>query len=78
MTDSIKIKNQAIFGKSLKQIRKEKGFSQEFLALKCELDRTYISSVERGERNISLINIIKIANALECKPEDFFLKKNYI
>ena len=52
------------FGERLRTIRKEKGLSQEGLALACHLDRTYIGGVERGERNISLINIHKIANAL--------------
>lgn len=52
------------FGKGLRDFRKSKGFSQETLALACDLDRTYIGSVERGERNISLINIVKISEAL--------------
>jgi transcriptional regulator with XRE-family HTH domain len=55
---------QGQFGKRLREIRKQKGFSQESLALVCGLDRTYIGSVERGERNISLINIYRIALAL--------------
>lgn len=52
------------FGERVRSIRAQKGFSQEDLALACGLDRTYIGSVERGERNISLINIHKIAEAL--------------
>jgi transcriptional regulator with XRE-family HTH domain len=52
------------FGERLRSIRRQKGFSQEALALTCELDRSYIGGVERGERNISLINISKIARAL--------------
>lgn len=46
----------------------EKGLSQEDLAHLCELDRTYISGIERGKRNLSLINIFKIANALDVQP----------
>ena len=42
--------------------------SQENLAHLCELDRTYISGIERGKRNLSLINIFKIANALDIQP----------
>jgi transcriptional regulator with XRE-family HTH domain len=53
------------FGNRVRELRKLKGFSQEALALACELDRTYIGGVERGERNISLINICKIARALD-------------
>jgi transcriptional regulator with XRE-family HTH domain len=40
--------------------------------LSCRLDRTYIGGIERGERNISLINIVKIAKALKITPKDFF------
>jgi transcriptional regulator with XRE-family HTH domain len=57
------------FGQRLRAIRKDKGLSQETLALMCGLDRTYIGGVERGERNISLVNIYKIGRALKIKPE---------
>ncbi len=46
-----------LFGKQLQSIRQAKGWSQEKLSFEASLDRTYISSVERGRRNISLINI---------------------
>jgi len=55
---------QRRFGERLREIRRKAGLSQEDLALEAGLDRTYISSVERGERNISLQNIAKLANAL--------------
>lgn len=58
------------FGARLKTLRREKGLSQEGLALACELDRTYVGGVERGERNISLINIHKIARALGVAAKD--------
>ena len=45
---------------------------QESLALACDLDRTYIGGVERGERNISLVNIQKIAKTLGIPAKDFF------
>jgi transcriptional regulator with XRE-family HTH domain len=51
-------------------VRTEKGISQEELAQRSGLHRTYVSSVERGERNISLINIAKLANALGVKPSE--------
>ncbi len=60
------------FGLRLRRLRQEKGLSQEALALACNLDRTYIGGVERGERNVSLINIHKIAEALGVKPRDLF------
>ncbi len=63
---------QKEFGLRLRRLRQEKGLSQEALALACNLDRTYIGGVERGERNVSLINIHKIAEALGVKPRDLF------
>lgn len=52
-------------GRKIKELRVNSGLSQERLAFKCDLDRTYIGSVERGERNISIINLKKIATALD-------------
>ena len=60
------------FGQTMKSIRKTKGLSQESLALACNLDRTYIGGVERGERNVSLVNIHKIATALKVPAKDLF------
>jgi transcriptional regulator with XRE-family HTH domain len=57
-----------LFGAEIKRRRLELGISQEELASLCDLHRTYVGSVERGERNISLCNIISISNALKCKP----------
>ena len=59
---------QAAFGKALKRFRASLGVSQEQLAERAELHRTYVGDVERGERNISLLNIAKIADALRIKP----------
>ncbi len=55
---------QKKFGDKLRELRKQKGLSQEGLALKSGLHRTYISDIERGSRNLSLKNIDKIAKAL--------------
>jgi transcriptional regulator with XRE-family HTH domain len=63
---------KATFGKRLRELRKTKGISQEALAHDAGLDRTYVSSVERGERNISLENIERLALALGVKIKDFF------
>lgn len=60
------------FGDNLRRIRLEKGISQEKLAEIADLHRTYVGSVERGERNISLVNIEKISVALEIPLEKFF------
>jgi transcriptional regulator with XRE-family HTH domain len=56
----------------VRELRKQKGLSQESLALACDLDRTYIGGVERGERNISLLNIYKIAAALGVSVRELF------
>lgn len=55
-------------GANIRRYRKYLGFSQEKLAHTSGLDRTYIGGVERGERNISLDNIVKIALALDVQP----------
>jgi transcriptional regulator with XRE-family HTH domain len=52
------------FGNRVRQLRKARGFSQEAFADKCHLDRTYISGIERGKRNVALRNVEAIANAL--------------
>jgi transcriptional regulator with XRE-family HTH domain len=52
------------FGRKVRYFRKLRNLSQDELAERCELHRTYIGSVERGERNITLLNAKKIANAL--------------
>jgi len=68
--DQQKIKKA--FGELVRRIRIGQGLSQEALALTCELDRTYIGGVERGERNISLVNIHRIAKALNIKVTELF------
>lgn len=52
------------FGLRVRELRKAKKLSQEAFAATCDLDRTYISGIERGRRNVSLRNIEVIANAL--------------
>jgi len=52
------------FGRRLRQLRTEQGYSQESFAHQCGLDRTYVGGIERGERNVALRNIERIARAL--------------
>ena len=53
------------FGKRVRQLRQRLGVSQEAFADLCGLDRTYVGGVERGERNLALINIERVAKALK-------------
>ena len=59
-------------GSRIRELRKEKGISQEQLALNADLDRTYMTSVENGRRNISIVNLEKIVKALEVDFKVFF------
>lgn len=61
-----------LFGKRVRELRQKTGLSQEKFALKIEMDRTYFSSVESGKRNISLLNIKKIADGLEISVDNLF------
>jgi transcriptional regulator with XRE-family HTH domain len=65
-----------IFGERVREIRKEKGLSQEKLAHKADLHRTYIGMIERAEKNITLLNIEKIANALEVNINELMILNN--
>lgn len=59
-------------GKRIREIRLSKKISQEDCALNCDLHRTYLGSVERGERNISIINLNKICLSLDILLKEFF------
>ncbi len=68
-----KLRNK--FACNLKQLRLQAQMSQEKLGEESGLHRTYIGSVERGERNISIDNIDKLAKALNVEAGDFFTNK---
>lgn len=61
-----------LFGRRLAQLRKAKGWSQETLSLESGVARSYLGGVERGQRNIALVNICRLADALELKPAELF------
>ena len=63
---------KARFGLRIRQLRKSLGLSQEGLADLCGMDRTYIGGIERGERNVSFDNILRIAAALNAPPARLF------
>jgi transcriptional regulator with XRE-family HTH domain len=70
MSDLINIQKR--FGQRMRALRVAKGLSQEEFAANCGLDRTYISGVERGRRNISLKNIEVVAQSLGVKISELF------
>lgn len=59
-------------GNRIKYLRKQRGLSQEKLALKAEIDRTYLAGVEAGRRNATLMSVEKIVKALEVPMKDFW------
>jgi transcriptional regulator with XRE-family HTH domain len=60
------------FARNVRTLRLEKGWSQEELARRTDLHRTYIGAIERHERNVSLVNVERIAKALGVKIKDLF------
>jgi len=59
---------QETLGATIRELRAGLGISQEALAERCDLHRTYVGGVERGERNVSLENIVRLATALKVTP----------
>lgn len=62
------------FGAAVRVRRKAIGLSQEALADYAGIDRSHMGKLERGERNISFMNIVRIAKAINCKPSDLFIQ----
>ena len=63
---------RVLFGRRLAQVRKQQGWSQEKLALESGIARSYLGGVERGQRNIALINICKLAETLRVSVGELF------
>lgn len=68
---SIVDKDLVRIGKIIRSLRKSRRISQEELGAEADLDRTYISDIELGTRNFSILNLIRIARALKVKPNIF-------
>jgi transcriptional regulator with XRE-family HTH domain len=58
----------AAFGQNVRKRREARDFTQEVLAERAELDRTYISDIERGTRNLGIENVVRLAKALDISP----------
>lgn len=65
-----KPKELVLLGAGIRRVRQSMGISQEALSALCGLHRTYVGSVERGERNIGFLNLVKIARALKKRPAE--------
>lgn len=61
------------FGAAVRRMRKERGISQEELALRCEIDRSYMGAIERGEQNSGLLHVAKIAKALNVRIAELMI-----
>lgn len=59
-------------GQRIKELREQSNMSQKDLAYAADLDRSYIASIENGQRNVSIVNIEKISKALSVTLKDFF------
>ncbi len=60
-------------GEAVRARRKALELSQEALADYAEIDRSHMGKIERGERNVTFLNIVRIASAVECKPSDLLI-----
>lgn len=65
------------FGERIRVLRKELKLSQEALALRAGLDRTYVASIESGTRNVSIVNIERLASALNLSLSEFFNAEDF-
>jgi transcriptional regulator with XRE-family HTH domain len=61
-------------GEAIRQARKEGGLSQEGLALAAGVDRAFMSALERGQRNVTMTNLLKVCRALDERPSELFKK----
>lgn len=72
MPDSLAIQRRRDLGSRIRGLREERGWSQEALAHEVGIDRTYVGGVERGERNVGVDNIWRIADALGVSASELF------
>jgi transcriptional regulator with XRE-family HTH domain len=72
MDDAAKDEVKRRFGARLRRVRKSRKLSQEKVALLAGIDRSYLGGIERGENNVSLVNIERIAAALGIEPAELF------
>lgn len=61
-------------GAAIRKVRKSRGISQEELAHLCRIDRSHMGRIERGERNLAILNFVRICQALACSPSELLAK----
>jgi transcriptional regulator with XRE-family HTH domain len=59
-------------GQAIRALRKARGLSQEALANDARIDRSHMGKIERGERNVTILNVVRICTVLECLPSELF------
>lgn len=69
-----KDQNLVRLGAAIRARRMAMSLSQEALADYAEIDRSHMGKIERGERNVTFLNILRIARAMQCKPSDLFIE----
>ena len=67
----------ALLGAAIRARRKVMDLSQEALADQAGIDRSHMGKIERGERNVTLLNVAKLAHALSCKPSDLLVDAGF-
>ncbi len=72
LSASKKVPALVAFGKAVRKRRTELGYSQEAFGDACEMDRSYMGGIERGAHNPALLNILRIVEALDLQPSEFF------
>jgi transcriptional regulator with XRE-family HTH domain len=68
----MKNKHLVDFGRAIRELRKDKGLSQEAFADLASIDRSYMGHIERGEKNVTLTKIYQLSDALEMNPSEIF------
>jgi transcriptional regulator with XRE-family HTH domain len=66
--------NHVALGQAIRELRISTGLSQEAFADRCGLHRTYVGGIERGERNLSFANLLRVASALGLRPSELLLR----
>lgn len=61
-------------GAVIRSVRKARGISQEELAFLCNIDRSHMGRIERGERNLAILNFVRICRALACSPSELLAR----